>query len=323
MKPDVAERRKAILSHIKSENALRDLKYLHSLHQTSHDERVSISQNKTTFRSPSPGEWLQRENCDSSAQPSQFVIPDIIHRSTSSPHVKAPKSIVKRTRYPTIPNNEPTAEDRRTDFEAWCEEVARAREEEGFRSTKPLADNRTAAPAQPKKVELLAPVRVSAGKSFGRTKRDDLEDGSTTLNQVQQSPLGNPGPAVTNRRPHRPQPNVVEKDLGVTPSRDLARALAKTMFGEWLHKDSHDPKLWDSRTLTDMWNPLPVRSALEPASIRGPGTPQKRWVWLAPFERKLMWNRSSFLPGLSGFRGENSNVRKGAHSYSPSVIVTR
>lgn len=80
-------------------------------------------------------------------------------------------------------------------------------------------------------------------------------------------------------------------------------AIAQTMVGEWMFKyirrrsfTSNDKDNWEGRNAEEV-----------SASITNTGMRHKRWVWLAPYERAIMW--SSKQPSGSALLGKSGRKR--------------
>ncbi|KAI9878356.1 MAG: hypothetical protein M1830_001137 [Pleopsidium flavum] len=92
---------------------------------------------------------------------------------------------------------------------------------------------------------------------------------------------------------------------GSIPQTSVVDAIAQTMVGEWMWKYVRKRKSFGvSETPQADWD-VSKGAADGSANLTGTGTRHKRWVWLAPYERAVMWSSKqptsgSALLGKSG-----------------------
>ncbi|KAI9739095.1 MAG: hypothetical protein M1834_007308 [Cirrosporium novae-zelandiae] len=112
-------------------------------------------------------------------------------------------------------------------------------------------------------------------------------------------------------RGHRPAPSTNtswtgnESSTGSTQQTGVVDAIAQTMVGEWMWKYVRRRKSFgvpDSQPIS--WDAGKGTEEIS-ANITGNGVRHKRWVWLAPYERAVMWSgkqpiSGSALMGKSG-----------------------
>lgn len=82
---------------------------------------------------------------------------------------------------------------------------------------------------------------------------------------------------------------------------NLVDAIAGTMVGEWMWKYIRKRKSFGIGDDTD----LPVADQNGFMNSTGHGTRHKRWVWLSPYERTIMWDskQPTSGPALLGKKG--------------------
>lgn len=130
------------------------------------------------------------------------------------------------------------------------------------------------------------------------------------------------------RPPHRRQSTWRDIPLGDAFSRErqdssaasiqqtsVVDAIAQTMVGEWMFKyirrktfvNGSDKENWEGRNADEV-----------SASITNSGSRHKRWVWLAPYERAIMWSSRQPTSGPA-LLGKSGRKRKFA---SPFILLS-
>lgn len=98
---------------------------------------------------------------------------------------------------------------------------------------------------------------------------------------------------------------------GSIPQTSVVDAIAQTMVGEWMWKYVRRRKSFGvSESPQADWE-ISKNAADGSANVTGTGARHKRWVWLAPYERAVMWSSKqptseSALLGKSGRKCKNS-----------------
>jgi len=84
-------------------------------------------------------------------------------------------------------------------------------------------------------------------------------------------------------------------------------AIAQTMVGEWMWKYVRKRK---SFGIAENTNDFPHESSNGAVSVSGHGTRHKRWVWLSPYERTIMWDSKQPMSGsaLMGKKGRKCEL---------------
>ncbi|KAK4574215.1 hypothetical protein LTR86_001976 [Recurvomyces mirabilis] len=131
------------------------------------------------------------------------------------------------------------------------------------------------------------------------------------------------GSTDTTRRP-----DTATSNGRMSEETDLVDAIAGTMVGEWMWKYIRKRK---SFGLTEETNDFPHESINGAVSITNHGTRHKRWVWLSPYERTVMWDSKQPTSGgaLLGKKGrkyvqDNTPLPKGAEltsAFNRSILV--
>ena len=88
---------------------------------------------------------------------------------------------------------------------------------------------------------------------------------------------------------------------------NLIDAIAATMVGEWMWKYVRKRKSFGITEETA--NDFPHESINGAVSITGHGTRHKRWVWLSPYERTIMWDNKQPTSG-SALMGKKGRKRE-------------
>ncbi|TKA37236.1 hypothetical protein B0A54_11221 [Friedmanniomyces endolithicus] len=96
-------------------------------------------------------------------------------------------------------------------------------------------------------------------------------------------------------------PKVVPEDKEISPDRP-------TMVGEWMWKYVRKRK---SFGIAENTNDFPHESSNGAVSVTGHGTRHKRWVWLSPYERTIMWDSKQPTSGsaLMGKKGRKLTIQ--------------
>lgn len=95
----------------------------------------------------------------------------------------------------------------------------------------------------------------------------------------------------------------------VSEETNLVDAIAGTMVGEWMWKYIRKRK---SFGIGEDTSEFPVADQNGVVNITGHGTRHKRWVWLSPYERTIMWDtkQPTSGPALLGKKGRKRKCKK-------------
>lgn len=85
---------------------------------------------------------------------------------------------------------------------------------------------------------------------------------------------------------------------------NLVDAIAGTMVGEWMWKYIRKRKSFGIGE-----DDFPYRTTNGTVSLTAHGTRHKRWVWLSPYERTIMWDSKQPTSG-SALLGKKGRKRK-------------
>lgn len=129
-------------------------------------------------------------------------------------------------------------------------------------------------------------------------------------------------PHATRRRDRRVSPHrassyfhhSIEQELmdsmaAPVQQTSVVDAIAQTMVGEWMYKYVRRRKSFGVGEAKDSWD---GKNADEvSASITNGGSRHKRWVWLAPYERAVMWSskQPTSGPALLGKNGRKLTIQ--------------
>ncbi|TKA66296.1 hypothetical protein B0A55_10890, partial [Friedmanniomyces simplex] len=99
------------------------------------------------------------------------------------------------------------------------------------------------------------------------------------------------------------------QDPQTSEETNLIDAIAATMVGEWMWKYVRKRKSFG--IAEDTTNDFPHESVNGAVSITGHGTRHKRWVWLSPYERTIMWDNKQPTSGsaLMGKKGRKLTIQ--------------
>ena len=113
-------------------------------------------------------------------------------------------------------------------------------------------------------------------------------------------------PPVTNRQPSHSKAESVASSVEQT---SVVDAIAQTMVGEWMYKYVRRRKSFGMpESKPTAWDPS--RNAEEiSANVTSTGVRHKRWVWVAPYERAIMWSSKQPISGTA-LLGKSGRKRK-------------
>ncbi|USW56474.1 Putative pleckstrin domain, Mcp5-type [Septoria linicola] len=99
-----------------------------------------------------------------------------------------------------------------------------------------------------------------------------------------------------------------EQSNRVSEETNLVDAIAGTMVGEWMWKYIRKRK---SFGIGDDTSELPVAAENGIVNVTAHGTRHKRWVWLSPYERTIMWDtkQPTSGPALLGKKGRKLAIQ--------------
>jgi hypothetical protein len=90
-------------------------------------------------------------------------------------------------------------------------------------------------------------------------------------------------------------------------------AIAASMIGEFMWKYVRKRKAFGGPE-------TPMDRAAEEASLANHGVRHKRWVWISPYERAIMWSSKQPTSGTA-LLGKNGRKRKVLHSIFRQVLT--
>ena len=107
-----------------------------------------------------------------------------------------------------------------------------------------------------------------------------------------------PRPSIAtgpNRKGSHVKTNSDAAAMGQT---SVVDSIAQTMVGEWMYKYVRRRKSFGIPDKSTEWDPSKSVDELS-ASVTNTGVRHKRWVWLAPYERAVMWSNKQPTSGTS------------------------
>ena len=113
-------------------------------------------------------------------------------------------------------------------------------------------------------------------------------------------------PPITSRQPSHSKAESVASSVEQT---SVVDAIAQTMVGEWMYKYVRRRKSFGMpESKPTAWDPS--RNAEEiSANVTSTGVRHKRWVWVAPYERAIMWSSKQPISGTA-LLGKSGRKRK-------------
>ena len=91
-------------------------------------------------------------------------------------------------------------------------------------------------------------------------------------------------------------------------------SIAQTMVGEWMYKYVRRRKSFGMNADRNDWDANKSVEEIS-ASVTNTGVRHKRWVWLAPYERAVMWSSKQPTSGSALMGGKSGRKRKSDISY--------
>jgi hypothetical protein len=118
-------------------------------------------------------------------------------------------------------------------------------------------------------------------------------------------------PPVTNRQPSHSKAESVASSVEQT---SVVDAIAQTMVGEWMYKYVRRRKSFGMpESKPTAWDPNKNAEEIS-ANVTGTGVRHKRWVWVAPYERAIMWSSKQPISGTA-LLGKSGRKRKFEHLF--------
>ena len=113
-------------------------------------------------------------------------------------------------------------------------------------------------------------------------------------------------PPVTSRQPSHTKTESLASSVEQT---SVVDAIAQTMVGEWMYKYVRRRKSFGMpESKPPPWDPS--RNAEEiSANVTSTGVRHKRWVWVAPYERAILWSTKQPVSGTA-LLGKSGRKRK-------------
>jgi hypothetical protein len=118
-------------------------------------------------------------------------------------------------------------------------------------------------------------------------------------------------PPVTSRRPSHSKAESIASSVEQT---SVVDAIAQTMVGEWMYKYVRRRKSFgmpDSKPTA--WDPSRNVEEIS-ANVTSTGVRHKRWVWVAPYERAIMWSSKQPISGTA-LLGKSGRKREFEHFF--------
>jgi hypothetical protein len=91
-------------------------------------------------------------------------------------------------------------------------------------------------------------------------------------------------------------------------------AIAQTMVGEWMFKYVRRRKSFGMSDTKETWELGKNTTEEVSANINSTGVRHKRWVWLAPYERAVMWSSKQPTSGPA-LLGKSGRKRMSLNSF--------
>lgn len=95
-------------------------------------------------------------------------------------------------------------------------------------------------------------------------------------------------------------------------------AIAQTMVGEWMYKYVRRRKSFGKTDAKDSWEGKSTDEVS--ANITSSGVRHRRWVWLAPYERAVMWSSKQPTSGPA-LLGKSGRKREFSNSNNPEILA--
>jgi hypothetical protein len=124
-------------------------------------------------------------------------------------------------------------------------------------------------------------------------------------------------PPVVSRQPSHSKAESVASSVEQT---SVVDAIAQTMVGEWMYKYVRRRKSFGMpESKPTAWDPS--RNAEEiSANVTSTGVRHKRWVWVAPYERAIMWSSKQPISGTA-LLGKSGRKRKFEQSPFSQLLI--
>ena len=90
-------------------------------------------------------------------------------------------------------------------------------------------------------------------------------------------------------------------------------SIAQTMVGEWMYKYVRRRKSFGMTDKSADWDNKSVDEIS--ATVTSTGVRHKRWVWLAPYERAVMWSSKQPVSGSALMGGKSGRKRESPFFY--------
>ncbi|TKA61256.1 hypothetical protein B0A55_13185 [Friedmanniomyces simplex] len=155
-----------------------------------------------------------------------------------------------------------------------------------------------------KRSPTLTPIQSMAFESVPTPTKFPIPGLPTPLREHQSFDLVK-GSVDLSKRPS----TAATQDPQTSEETNLIDAIAATMVGEWMWKYVRKRKSFG--IAEDTTNDFPHESVNGAVSITGHGTRHKRWVWLSPYERTIMWDNKQPTSGsaLMGKKGRKLTIQ--------------
>lgn len=151
----------------------------------------------------------------------------------------------------------------------------------------------------------LTPVQSMAFDSPGSTSFP-IPELPTPLQQTLAFDWGNARPSTSSR-----PPGTADGSLPPTEESGLVDSIAATMVGEWMWKYIRKRKSFGVEAAGDFASHVGEDCGVN-FSSSSHGTRHKRWVWLSPYERTIMWDSKQPTSGTA-LLGKKGRKRKSAY----------
>ena len=113
-------------------------------------------------------------------------------------------------------------------------------------------------------------------------------------------------PPVASRQPSHAKTESLASSVEQT---SVVDAIAQTMVGEWMYKYVRRRKSFGMpESKPTAWDPMRNPDEIS-ASVTSTGVRHKRWVWVAPYERAILWSSKQPISGTA-LLGKSGRKRK-------------
>jgi hypothetical protein len=135
------------------------------------------------------------------------------------------------------------------------------------------------------------------------------------VHQGRQGSNGMKPPPVARRKPSHTKTESLASSVEQT---SVVDAIAQTMVGEWMYKYVRRRKSFGMpESKPTAWDPTKNADEIS-ANVTSTGVRHKRWVWVAPYERAILWSSKQPISGTA-LLGKSGRKRKFEYSFSSTT----